>query len=387
MANTLKNWFNNFKRDADWLLFAVVVGISLFGLLMIYSSSFIFAQERAGSGFFFLKRQAIYFIVGMFGLFMMWRMELQFWKQKAFWIFGLCLGLLIAVWIPGLGVKAGGAQRWINLGWMSFQPAELAKFVIVLLVAKQLEKKKNRLHEFKSGIVAPVLLIIPILALVLTQPDFGTFALCGVTVLAMMFLAGVSKKNLLVVGTVALSMVAGLIAAAPYRLARLSAFLDPWKDPEGKGFQVIQSMTGFFQGGVFGRGLGNGKEKLFYLPEAHNDFIFSVIGEELGFIGVVGLVSVFALFIYRGFRVAEHAKDVERNTFAFLLASGITLMLGIQAFLNMFVAMGLLPTKGMNLPFVSYGGSSLVVDLMAVGVLLSISRRTRDEPRKQASAV
>ena len=361
----------------DVALLILVVAMVLFGLLMVYSSSFIFAEERTGDGFTFIKKQLLYAVMGFGALFMASRIPHQRWYQWAPLAVFTVLAMLVAVMIPGVGSRVGGAQRWINLGLFRFQPAELAKLVGVMFVARQLVRHQRELHDFRKGIIAPVALLLPMMALLLLQPDFGSVALLVGTTFVLMYLSGVRPLFLFGGAFGAGALGALLIATSPYRLARVMTFLDPWRDPAGKGFQVIQSMLGLHNGSLFGQGLGNGKEKLFFLPEAHNDFIFSVIGEELGFVGVVGVITAYVLFIYRGLKISWIALNERQDRFGFYLGCGISLLLGLQAFINMGVGMGLLPTKGLTLPFISYGGSALTLNLLAIGILYSISKANR----------
>jgi cell division protein FtsW len=346
----------------------------LFGLLMVYSSSYIYAQERTGDGLAFIKKQLMFSGLGFAALVGVCRIDYRKWSQWAYPMLGTAFLLLLAVFIPGLGARAGGAQRWLHLGPLGFQPGEFAKFAVIFFVAHQLDKKKERLHTFAAGVLSHILLPLPALLLLLMQPDFGTTVMIVSVVFALMFLAGVPKKYFAI--ALVLGAVAGVYLAlgTAYRRDRVMTFLDPWRDPSGKGFQIIQSMLGLHNGSLTGVGLGNGKEKLFYLPEAHNDFIFAVIGEELGFVGIFAVVCAYLYLIYRGFKIAWNCHTQYKDLFGMLLASGITLALGLQGFVNMAVVMGLVPTKGLTLPFISYGGSAILVDLFAVGVLLSIAR-------------
>jgi cell division protein FtsW len=282
--------------------------------------------------------------------------------------------LLGLVFAPGLGARVGGAQRWLRLGPVGFQPSELAKFAVIFFVAYQLDRKQGRLHKFAAGVLSYLLVPLPAFVLLLAQPDFGSTVMIALTMFALMYLAGVPRRYL--VSALALAAVVGayLALGTEYRRNRLMTFLDPWKDPGGRGFQILQSMVGLHQGSLVGAGLGNGKEKLFYLPEAHNDFIFAVIGEELGFAGIAGVVLTYAYLIHRGLKIAWACRDRYQDKFGMYLATGITLALGLQGLINMSVVLGLLPTKGLTLPLISYGGSSLLTDLFAVGVLLSVAR-------------
>ncbi|NDF13960.1 putative lipid II flippase FtsW [bacterium] len=362
------------QPSGDVVLLVLVVAMVLFGLLMVYSASFIFAGERTGDGFTFIKKQLLYAVMGMVALWVASRVPHQRWYQWAPVALFTVLTLLVLVMVPGIGARVGGAQRWISLGAFRFQPAELAKIVGVMFVGRQLVRHQRELYLFQKGVIAPVALLLPVMVLLLLQPDFGSAALLAGTAFVLMYVAGV--RPLFLFGGLFGGIVAGtvLVVTSPYRLARVMTFLDPWRDPAGKGFQVIQSMLGLHNGSLLGQGLGNGKEKLFFLPEAHNDFIFAVIGEELGFIGVAGVIMAYILFIYRGLKISWIALDQRQDRFGFYLGSGISLLLGLQAFINMGVVMGLLPTKGLTLPFISYGGSALTLNLLAIGILYSISK-------------
>ncbi len=375
-----KNWSISFKGffsrqpGGDLVLLGLVLSMVLFGLLMVYSSSFIFAEERTGNGYTYILKQLLYAVLGFFAFVVASRVPHQKWYQWAPAALFAVLAMLVLVMIPGIGARSGGAQRWINLGLFRFQPGELAKLVGVMFVGRQLVRHQRDLSDFRKGVIAPVALLVPVMILLLLQPDFGSTALLAGTAFVLMYVAGV--RPLFLFGGLfgAGLMATGLILTSPYRMARVMAFLDPWRDPAGKGFQVIQSMLGLHNGSLLGQGLGNGKEKLFFLPEAHNDFIFAVIGEELGFVGVAGVILAYILFIYRGLKISWVALSQRGDRFGFYLGSGISLLLGLQAFINMGVVMGLLPTKGLTLPLISYGGSALTLNLAAIGILYSISK-------------
>ena len=380
-----KNWLTNSKKyftdlltanraSGDRFLLFTVVAMVLFGLLMVYSASFIFSEERTGDGFTYIRKQFIYACMGFVAMWFSSRVPHQKWYQWAPFAILSVIGMLVLVLIPGIGSRVGGAQRWINFGFFRFQPAELAKLIGVTFVARQLVRHQKDLLDFKRGVIAPVTFLIPVMVLLLLQPDFGSTALLAGTTFILMFIAGV--RPLFLFGGLfgGIGAAALLIITSPYRMARVMTFMDPWRDPAGKGFQVIQSMLGLHNGSLLGQGLGNGKEKLFFLPEAHNDFIFAVIGEELGFVGVAAVICAYIFFIYRGLRISWNSLHQRQDRFGFYLGCGITLILGLQAFINMGVVMGLLPTKGLTLPFISYGGSALTLNLFAVGILYSISK-------------
>ena len=359
-------------QGVDLLLLFTVLGMVLFGLLMVYSASFIYAQERSGDGLAFIKKQLLFSGMGLGALLVACRVDYRCWAKWAYPVMAASVVMLLAVFFPGFGLRSGGAQRWLHLGIFNFQPGELAKFAIIFFVAHQLDRKKDRLHTFAGGVLAHIIVPLPALLLLLMQPDFGTTVMVVSVILVLMFLAGVSKKYLFTALLLAGVMGVSLALGTAYRRERVMTFLDPWRDPSGRGFQILQSLLGLHNGALTGVGLGNGKEKLFYLPEAHNDFIFAVIGEELGFLGIFAVVLAYVYFIYRGLKIAWKCHTRFQDMFGMLLAAGITLVLGLQGFVNMAVVMGLVPTKGLTLPFISYGGSAILVDLFAVGVLLSV---------------
>ena len=358
------------------MLLITVIGMVLFGLIMVYSASFIYAQERSGDGFAFIKKQVVFAVLGFAALVAVCRLDYRKWNEWGYPVLGIATFLLALVMVPGIGTKVGGAQRWLKLGpgLLGFQPGELAKFALICFVARQLSRKEGRLNSFVAGVLSQFLVPLPALILLLLQPDFGTTVIITTVIFLLMFVAGVPRKYLF--GMLACLLVAGswLVFGSAYRRARLATFFNPWRDPSGRGFQILQSFIGLHNGSMWGVGLGNGKEKLFYLPEAHNDFIFSVIGEELGFVGVLAVVLAYIYFIYRGLMIAWNCKKKFDDSFGMYLATGITLALGIQGFVNMAVVLGLVPTKGLALPFISYGGSALLIDLFAVGILLSVAR-------------
>lgn len=383
-ASISRSWWANFSSipklrlklaGIDFGLLLSIIGLVVFGLIMVYSSSFIYAQEKTGSGFFFIQKQLVFAIAGIVAMVFTSQISSERLNRSSYALMGVAVALLIAVMIPGLGARAGGAQRWLRLGPVTFQPCEFAKFAILIFVARQLTLKRDRLENLAAGVFSNFMIPLPALLLLLLQPDFGSVAIITVVIFTLMFVAGVPKRYLGSALALAGSAGALLALSSSYRRSRIMMFLDPWTDPSGKGFQIIQSFVGLHSGRFWGVGLGASREKLFFLPEAHNDFIFSVIGEELGFLGIMGVVLAFLFFIYRGLKTAWTLEDRKNDRFSALLATGITLALGLQAFVNMSVVLGLVPTKGLNLPFISYGGSALFIDLAAAGILLGLSRR------------
>jgi len=283
--------------------------------------------------------------------------------------------LLLLVYIPGVGVTRGGSTRWVRIFGFSFQPVEIAKLTLVIYMARFLSQKADYVRSFKRGILPSLTIFSIFLVLIYKQPDFGSVILVGLITFLMLFVGGARVHQIALLVIVAGLFVAYEIWQEPYRLKRWLAFLDPWKDPEGDGYHIIQSFYAFGAGGILGTGLGAGMQKLHYLPTPHTDFIFSVVGEELGFVGSALIVVVFMIILWRGIRISLSAED----RFGSLLAVGISSLIGVQAAINVAVVTGSLPTKGITLPFISFGGSSLLVSLASIGILLNISRWKKDE--------
>ncbi|MBI4211711.1 MAG: putative lipid II flippase FtsW [Deltaproteobacteria bacterium] len=351
-----------------WFLFTAVA-LVIFGTTMVYSSSAVFALERYGDSYFFLKR-SLAFAAGGF-LLLSFATAIDYHRyRRIVYVIMLAVAVLVGlVFIPGIGRSAAGATRWLKIGPFGFQPSEAAKIATVLFLAYSLEKKAPRIRTFAVGIFPNMVIVGLLSTLILVQKDLGSAVILMMMTWLLLFAAGARLRYLfgMLAGLVPVATI--LIMGSPYRRQRILAFLNPWNDQYGSGFQMIQSFVAFNEGGVFGRGLGEGQQKLFYLPEAHTDFILSVIGEELGLLGVVAIAALFLIFCYRGIRIALDAPDL----FGRYLALGMTLLIGLEAMLNMGVVMGMLPTKGLALPFVSYGGSSLMMSLLAVGVVLNVS--------------
>lgn len=364
----------------DHILLFVAIMLALVGLVMIFSASAVVAGQKHHDSWYYLKRQLAWLTLGLVLLHVASRVDYIWWRRLALPLLGLIIVLLVVVLIPSVGVSANGARRWLRLGSISIQPAEMAKLIGTIYLAAYLAKKEDRLRHFSTGLL-PALLIIGIISgLVLMEPDLGTIVVIGLVTAGMLFLGGARITHLLSLVPVTLVGVAALIWLSPYRWQRLIAFFYPERDPTGAGFQINQSFLAFGSGGLFGVGLGEGKQKLFFLPEAHTDFVLALVGEELGFVGAGIIVLSFALFVIRGFQISTRA----RIPFGRYLGIGITTLIGIQALINACVVTGLLPTKGLTLPFVSYGGSSLVISLTGVGILLNISR-DRQAGREETS--
>lgn len=361
------------KRVAlDHLILIITLTLALVGLVMVFSASAVVAGEnkRLHDSWYFLKRQLAWLTFGLALLHVVSRIDYVWWKRLALPLLGFITVLLVLVLIPSVGVAAKGARRWLHLGPISIQPVEMVKLIAVIYLAAYLAKKEDRLQSFGEGVLPAVVVVGLLSGLVLMEPDLGTIVVIGLVTAGMLFLGGARMSHLLRLVPVALVAVMVLIWLSPYRWQRLIAFLNPEKDPTGAGFQINQSFLAFGRGGLFGVGLGESKQKLFFLPEGHTDFVLALIGEELGLLGTGIIILLFALFAIRGFQIAARA----RMPFGRYLGIGITTLIGIQALINACVVTGLLPTKGLTLPFVSYGGSSLVMSLVGVGILLNISR-------------
>ncbi len=353
-----------------WLFFAVIALLSI-GITMVLSTSYLYSQERFLDGTYLFRKQLIAVAVGLAILFISALVPLEMYHRIAYPLLGLALLGLILVLIPGIGISRGGSRRWLPLGDFTFQPGELTKIALVFYLARSLAKKEARGRSFSIQVLPFLIVSGVFLGLVLLEPDFGGAVILGAIVMLVLFVAGAKLLHLLYVGLAALPILAVLLIGADYRLRRLMVFLNPWGDASNSGFQIVQSYIAFGSGQFWGQGLGQSRQKLFYLPEAHTDFIFSVIGEELGLLGSLLVLALFGLILWRGFRMAIKLDE----PFAQYLAFGLTALCGLQALVHMGVVMGLMPTKGLVLPFISYGGSAMVVNLGAAGVLLGLSRR------------
>jgi cell division protein FtsW len=368
---------NNVGARYDRLLMAAIALLVCIGIVMVYSASSIYSKEKFQDQYFFITKHLFFVFLGLGCLVAGMKINLEILRKLSYPLLAISFLTLVFVLVSGSGVlRAKSASRWINLGYFSFQPSEMAKLAVVIFLATYASKMGENIESFKKGFLPLLMVPMVLLLLILKQPDFGTAVTIGIVVFIVMFVSGVRLSFLICTVLVAIPPLVFLVARSGYRMRRILAFLDPWKDPQGTGFQIIQSFIAFANGGLLGEGLGDGKQKLLYLPEAHTDFIFSVIGEELGFIGVIGIVALFVIFIWRGLAISIRLRD----SFCSYLAVGITSMVGLQALINMGVSMGLLPTKGLTLPFISYGGSSLLIIMFSSGLLLNLSSRMNQVP-------
>lgn len=360
------------KRMTTTMLMLSVMALLSIGIVMVYSTSSISALKWYDDGYYFLKKQFLFAALGILLLIAAARFPYQYLATLEYLILGGTVILLVLVLIPGVGVSLGGATRWLRIGPFTFQPSEAAKLGLIVFLSSYLYKHRHAVQHFGIGFLIPLAVAGALCVLVLMQPDFGSACVFMALTIILLFVSG---TRLLYLVLAALPLIPGacyLVLKSPYRLKRLTAFLDPWSDPARSGFQIIQSFLAFGSGGVWGSGLGNGRQKLFYLPEAHTDFILSVVGEELGLLGVMGILVLFFLVIYCGLRIASRSGSL-LGTY---MAVGVVALIAVQALINMGVVMGLLPTKGSTLPFISYGGSSLLVSLIGVGILVNISSQS-----------
>lgn len=365
------------KRHENLVLCLCVGILAVVGAVMVYSASCVTAQasERCGhDAAYFLKRQILFLVVGASLAVALTRVDYDLYRKRIAWLLGASFLLLLLVYVPGIRRAANGASRWINLRVFTFQPSELAKFVLIAYAAWVVDRKGENPKEGIRAFLPALAVMAVFVAVILKEPDFGMSFVIAASFVAVLFLAGFPWKWLAGMGAAGALGIVALIAAKPYRIARIQAFLDPFSQSQTAGYQVVQSLIAFSNGGLLGTGIGAGKQKLFYLPEIHTDYIFSVIGEELGFVGVVVVGACFVATAAAGFRIARRARDL----FGKYLAMGISTVIGLQALANMMVGLKMLPPKGMVLPFVSYGGSSLILHLAVVGVLVNISMKGAD---------
>jgi cell division protein FtsW len=352
------------------LLFSVLFLVGI-GIVMVYSASSALALKKFGSDYYFLKRQALFSLMGMLALVACGHIPLTVYKALAYPLLGISIVLLLLVPFSNLGLTAGGAKRWLSVPGFSFQPSEIARLAMIIYLAYSMSKKQETIKDFSIGFLPHVIILLLFTGLILMQPDFGAVVILGAITWILLFVGGVRLRYLLSFVLLILPMIYYVMLTADYRLRRITSFLDPWQYPTEDGYQIIHSLMAFGTGGVWGAGIGAGYQKLFYLPEPHTDFIFSVIGEELGLVGVLIILSLYALILWRGIHIARNARD----SFSVFMATGITAAILLQVCVNMCVTLGLLPTKGLTLPFLSYGGTSLLVNMASIGILMKIGAR------------
>ena len=369
----------------DTVTLALVLAILLFGLIMVTSASISIAGQDTGNPFYFLERQLIAALIGIGGAIVAFSLRCEQLERLSPWLLIAAIVMLLAVLVPGLGLRVNGGRRWLRLAGFSFQVSELARVLVLVYIASYAARRQEELRESLSGLAKPLALLSLMAVLLLGEPDFGAAAVLFAAGFGMLFVGGARLRYVLGVTVLAAAAFALLAVTSAYRLRRLTGFLDPWASPYGSGFQLTQSLIAIGRGKWFGVGLGNSVQKLFYLPEAHTDFLFAVLAEELGLAGVLLTIGLFVALIWRAFHIAQLAARANL-TFHRLLAAGFGLWIGMQAFINIGVNMGVLPTKGLTLPLMSYGRSSLIVTLIWVGLLLRIYHETMIESRGAARA-
>lgn len=370
-----RSWFGRFerltwRRPDPWLCLPATALIAL-GLLMVLNTTYFLGQEKTGDPFYFFKAHVAHIAAGLAVCGLLSQFSLAGLRRLVVPLSAIALALLIAVWIPGLGVVRGGARRWVRLGPMLAEPSELVKVALVFFFADFLAKRQESMHDFKRGPLPVFLIVGPIAVMLLMQPDFGNTVMVVLLTFAMLYAAGARPLHLGGAGGAALAILALQAVAKPYRVRRFAAFLDPWRTARGSGFQLMQSFIALGEGGGWGRGLGADRQKMFFLPQAHTDFVFAVVAEDFGIAGALAVLMLFAMLLFRGMRIAHEEPDL----FASLLAAGLTALFSLQALINMAVVIGLVPTKGLPLPFLSYGGTSMVMAMAELGALLALSRR------------
>ena len=373
IINHIINRDENMKNKRfDIILFISVITLVLFGLLMIYSASSIWALYKFNDSFKYVKQQLLFIVIGIILMILISKINYKWYYKKTNIILGICIFLLILVLIPGIGSIRNGSRSWFGIGSFGIQPSEFAKLGLIIFTAKYLSTNNKMLKSIVKGVIPILIVLFLIFGLIMLQPDFGTGMIIVVSILAMMFIAGVNIKFFISIGFLGIFGIVGLILIAPYRMDRITSFIDPWSDPLGTGFQIIQSLYSIGPGGLLGQGFLNSRQKQFYLPEPQTDFIFSIISEEFGFLGVIIVVGLFLIILYRGIKIALNSKD----EFSKYLAFGMIFQILIQAIMNLMVVIGLIPVTGVTLPFLSYGGSSLLISMISIGILLNISKNS-----------
>ncbi len=360
--------------DRGFVIVAILILIA--GLVMVASASMIISSETYGSSFHYLNRQLFSLALGLVASAFVMRIPLSFFEKHSRLFLVLAFALLALVLVPGIGRAVNGSRRWLHFGPLNFQVSELAKLLFIIYLGSYLHRFRENLSEDRASFIRPLIILAAISVLLLLEPDFGSMAVLVATTLGLLFLAGVRLRYFIFLIGLAVLALVGLVEVAPYRLLRLTSFLNPWADQFGSGYQLTQSLIAFGRGGIMGVGLGESIQKLFYLPEAHTDFLFAVLAEELGLVGMVTVLVLYAVFFWRVFVIGRRAY-LERLYFGSFLAYGLGLWLFCQVLINIGVNVGLLPTKGLTLPLMSYGGSSLLINFILMGLILRVDHEMR----------
>ncbi len=358
------------KKKVDIFLFSAVILLIVFGIIMIYSASSIWAEYKFNDSFYYIKRQLIFAVIGVFLMIFISKIDYNLYYKKANKILLICFILLVLVAIPGIGSIRNGSRSWFGIGSFGIQPSEAAKLGMIIFTSKYLANSNKFIKSYKQGVFPILFILFIFFGLIMLQPDLGTGVILVVSIISLLFIAGVNMKFFIGGGIIGILGIVILILIAPYRMDRITSFINPWNDPLGTGFQIIQSLYAIGPGGLLGMGFQNSIQKHFYLPEPQTDFIFSIISEEFGIMGVIIVVGLFSIAIYRGLRIALKAKD----HFSKYLAFGMMFQLAFQTLMNLMVVIGMIPVTGVTLPFLSYGGSSLLITMCSIGIILNISR-------------
>ncbi len=356
------------------ILFPVLLLCGI-GIIMVYSASSAIGIEDHNSAFFYIKKQVFFFCISLCVMFITASLPYTLYRSISYFILFAAVLLLVAVLIPSLSIKAGGAQRWLHFLGITFQPSEYAKLALILFLGYSLSKKQDQIRLFSVGFFPHLMIFLLLSFLIIIQPDFGTLVVLGMITWGMMFIAGVKLIHLLSPLPLAVPVLYFFVYKVDYRLERILVFLNPWADPYNAGYQITHSLKAFGSGGLLGKGIGLGMQKMHYLPEPHTDFIFSIIGEELGLLGVVAVLCLYMILLLKGISIAKKAGTV----FGAITAAGLTMYIAVQVIINTGVALGALPTKGLTLPFISYGGTSLIINMAAIGILMNIGASGYDE--------
>ncbi|MGA7878561.1 MAG: putative lipid II flippase FtsW [Desulfoferrobacter sp.] len=356
----------------DLQLWIEVLLLIIVGVIMIYSASFVMSFQKTGDTAHYVKRQFMWIILGLTGMIVTSKIDYRSYQSYARWILLAAVLSLLLVLIPGLGVKLNNARRWVSVGYFNLQPAEFAKVAWIIFLSSSLALKQDRIKGLTVGFLPHLIWCGVLGILLLLEPDFGTTFMISLLTFLMLTVGGVPIRHLLILVPIGFAGLYHFVYLVPYRWERITAFMNPWTDPLDSGYQLIQAWIAVGSGGLWGKGLGAGHQKLFYLPESFTDFIMAVIGEELGFVGIIAICLLFFFLFWTGLKISQEAPD----TLGSLLALGITMLLSLQALLNMGVVLGLVPTKGMPLPFISYGGSAFTANCLAIGILMNIARST-----------
>lgn len=358
------------KQNIDVVLFVTIIIIALFGVIMIYSASSIWAAYKFNDPYKFVKNQGIFFIVGIILMIFISKIDYRLYLKYSNKLLLGCIILLILVLIPGIGTVRNGSRSWFGIGSFGIQPSEFTKLALIIFTSKYLTNNSKIINDVKKGLFPILGITLLVFGIIMLQPDFGTGFIIVSTIIGLLFVGGVDFRFFFKIAAVGVIGIVGLIIAAPYRVNRILSFLNPWSDPLGTGFQIIQSLYAIGPGGLFGFGFGNSRQKHFYLPEPQTDFIFSIISEEFGILGIIIVSALFLIIFIKGFQIARKTNDL----FGKFLVFGIVFGLAFQTLLNLMVVVGLIPVTGVTLPFLSYGGSSLLITLIGMGIVLNVSR-------------